>query len=90
MFLARNGHITFSLLSLMIGSFVFRPFHPNWYPDAVVIGDGVWISTRAIILKGVQIGDGAVIAAGAVVTRSVPEQTLVAGVSARILRRVGR
>ncbi|HVV94300.1 MAG TPA: acyltransferase [Hyphomicrobiales bacterium] len=54
----------------------------------VRIGDHVWIGTRAIILKGVTIGDGAMVAAGAVVTRDVPPGMLVAGVPARVLRPV--
>lgn len=45
----------------------------------VRIGDRVWIGCRAIILKGVTIGEGAVVAAGSVVTRDVPPGTLVAG-----------
>ena len=50
------------------------------------IGDHVWIGTRALILKGVTIGDGAVIAAGAVVTKDVPPRSIVAGVPARVIR----
>jgi acetyltransferase-like isoleucine patch superfamily enzyme len=45
----------------------------------VYIGNRVWIGFRAIILKGVNIGDNAVIAAGSVVTKNVPPNTLVAG-----------
>lgn len=52
----------------------------------VVIGNKVWIGTRATILKGVTIGDGAVIAAGAVVTKDVPTRALVGGNPARIIR----
>lgn len=52
----------------------------------IVIGNNVWIGTRAIILKGVTIGDGAIVAAGAVVTRNVPPKTLVAGVPARVIK----
>jgi len=48
----------------------------------IIIGDDAWIGTRAIILKGVTIGEGAVVAAGAVVTKDVPPRTLVAGVPA--------
>jgi hypothetical protein len=48
----------------------------------VVIGDHVWIGMRATILKGVTIGDGAIVAAGSVVTRNVAPATLVAGVPA--------
>ena len=52
----------------------------------VVIGDHVWIGTRAIIMKGVHIGDGAIIAAGAIVTKDVPPNTIVAGVPAKVIR----
>lgn len=52
----------------------------------VVIEDDVWVGTRAIILAGVTIGRGAVVAAGAVVTKSVPPYAIVGGNPARILR----
>ena len=52
----------------------------------ITIGDHVWIGMNSIILKGVTIGDGAVIAAGSVVTRDVPSRTLVGGVPAKIIR----
>lgn len=52
----------------------------------VTIGDHVWIGQRATILKGVTIGDNAIVAAGAVVTRDVPANTVVAGVPARVIR----
>ena len=52
----------------------------------IKIGNHVWIGQRAIILKGVTIGDGAVIAAGAIVTKDVPARTLAAGVPARVIR----
>jgi acetyltransferase-like isoleucine patch superfamily enzyme len=52
----------------------------------VVIGDRVWIGCRATVLKGVTIGDGAVVAAGSVVTRDVPARALVAGNPARLVR----
>lgn len=50
------------------------------------IGDGAWLASRTVVLPGVTIGKGAVVAAGAVVTRDVPDDTLVAGVPARIVR----
>jgi acetyltransferase-like isoleucine patch superfamily enzyme len=50
------------------------------------IGNDVWVGTGAIILDGVTVGDHAVVAAGAVVTRDVPERAIVAGVPATILR----
>lgn len=49
----------------------------------VTIGDYVWIGFRAIVLPGVTIGEGAVVAAGAVVSRDVPPFTIVAGNPAR-------
>jgi acetyltransferase-like isoleucine patch superfamily enzyme len=49
----------------------------------VVIEDKVWIGFRAIVLPGITIGKGAVVAAGAVATKSVPPYSIVAGVPAR-------
>lgn len=54
----------------------------------VVVGSDVWIGARAIVLKGVTIGDGAIIAAGAVVTRDVPPGAIVAGVPAKVVRQL--
>jgi len=50
------------------------------------IGDDVFVGARAIILKGVTIGDGAVVAAGAIVTSDVPANATVAGNPAKIVR----
>ena len=55
-------------------------------PSPVRIGNQVWIGYGAIILKGVSIGDGAVIAAGSVVTGNIPERCIAAGVPALIIR----
>ncbi|WP_354041657.1 acyltransferase [Devosia sp. UYZn731] len=52
----------------------------------IIIGDNVWIGTNAIVLKGVNIGDGAIVAAGSVVTKNVAPRTLVAGVPAKAIR----
>ncbi len=51
-----------------------------------IIGDHVWIGSKAIILKGVTIGKGAVIAAGSVVSKDVPAYALVAGVPAKPIK----
>jgi acetyltransferase-like isoleucine patch superfamily enzyme len=55
----------------------------------VIIGDRVWIGCRAIILKGVTIGDGAVIGAGAIVTHDVPAGAVVTGPAASVRGYVG-
>lgn len=52
----------------------------------ITIGDHVWIGARAIVLKGVTIGSGSVIAAGAVVSRDVPPNSLAGGSPMKILR----
>ncbi|MBX5165264.1 MULTISPECIES: sugar O-acetyltransferase [unclassified Rhizobium] len=52
----------------------------------VIIGKNVWIGAAATILQGVTIGENAVIAAGAVVSRSVPANSMVAGVPARVIK----
>jgi acetyltransferase-like isoleucine patch superfamily enzyme len=53
--------------------------------EPVLIGDYVFIGPRAIILPGVKIGRGAVVAAGAVVTKDVPDFAIVGGVPAKII-----
>ncbi|MDE6471661.1 MAG: sugar O-acetyltransferase [Clostridia bacterium] len=60
----------------------------NMYPASVKIGNGVWIGAHATILSGVTIGDNAIIAAGAVVTKDVPQNAVVAGVPAKIIKKI--
>ncbi len=52
----------------------------------VIIGDDVWIGGRVTILPGVHIGNGAIIGAGAVVTKDVPDYAVVGGNPARVLK----
>lgn len=52
----------------------------------VRLGDNVWVGDGAKVLKGVTVGDNSVIAAGAVVTRDVPANTVVAGSPARVIK----
>ena len=73
-------------------------FHAHWPPEAratepgmegdrpVTIGDYAWIGLNCIILKGVAIGEGAIIGAGSVVTKDVPPHSLAVGSPARIVR----
>ena len=58
----------------------------NKTTEPIVISDHVWIGTRCIIMKGVTIGEGAIVAAGSIVTRDVPPHSLVAGNPAKVIR----
>ena len=73
-------------------------FHAIWPPETrvvnpafdcdkdVIVGCNVWIGSKTIILKGVNIGDNSIIAAGSVVTRDIPQNVIAGGVPARVLR----
>lgn len=52
----------------------------------VVIGDHVWIGSKSVILKGVNIGNGAIVAAGSVVTRDIAAGVMVAGNPAKVIK----
>ena len=71
------------------------PFHVDVLKDKkyeasskgdIVVDDDVWIGYRAMILSGVHIGQGAVVAAGAVVTKDVPPYAIVGGVPAKVIK----
>lgn len=67
----------------------FNPIHRgDNHPSPIVIGENVWIGSNATILPGVSIGDGAIIAAGAVVTKNVPANVVVGGVPAHIIKEI--
>ncbi len=63
-----------------------RPPRPKLKTAPVKIGDNVWIGMNAVILKGVTIGENSVVAAGAVVTKSVEPNTIVAGNPAQVVK----
>lgn len=68
-----------------------QKFKEIYYADELerwinIIGNDVWIGARVLILNGVTIGDGAIVAAGAVVTKDVPPYAIVGGVPAKIIR----
>lgn len=56
--------------------------------EPVKIGNNVWCGANVTVLKGVEIGDGAVIAAGAVVTKSIPAKEIWGGVPARFIKKL--
>jgi len=55
--------------------------------DPLIIGKRCWIGVNAVILPGVRLGDDVVVGAGAVVTKSFPDGSVIAGVPARVIRR---
>ena len=55
-------------------------------PEPIIIGNDVWIGARVIVLPGVNIGDGAVIGAGAVVTGNIPPYAVAVGNPAKVVR----
>lgn len=76
------GHInqnTFDKIKLPNG-------HPSTKGD-VIIGNDVWIATNSVIMSGVKIGDGAVVAANAVVTKDVSPYSIVAGNPAKEVKK---
>ncbi|ULA68945.1 MAG: Acetyltransferase [Nitrospira sp.] len=89
-----SGQVIFGH-DIMMGEFVviYTQDHKIWglgfdgySAGDVVIGNNVWIGGRVTILKGVTIGDNAVIGAGSVVTKDVPRNGIVAGNPARIIK----
>ncbi|MEL7075840.1 MAG: acyltransferase [Cyanobacteria bacterium J06582_2] len=62
------------------------PLQQPMIAQQTIIGDRVWVGANVTILKGVQIGNDAVVGAGSVVTKDIPEKAIVAGVPTKILR----
>jgi maltose O-acetyltransferase len=81
----RIGHdVSLLTINHAIGAHWFRC--GNSEASSIEIGDGAWLASGVKVLPKVHIGAGAVVAAGAVVTRDVAPNTLVAGVPARLIR----
>ena len=75
----------------------YAPMHPiDWqeratgveHGEPITVGDDVWIGGNAVICPGVTIGNRCIIAAGAVVVKDVPDDTMVGGNPARIIRQL--
>jgi len=86
---ANHDYSRISQHSFLYGS-VLRPEDEpipyNRFDDPVNIGHDVWIAAGAVIMRGVTIGDGAVIGANAVVTRDVPPYAIVVGSPAKVIK----
>lgn len=81
----RIGHdVTLLTISHNVGEAYLRAGLS--FSGPIVIEDGCWLASRCTVLPNVTIGRGAIVAAGAVVTRNVPPNVLVAGVPARVIR----
>ena len=72
---------------LLTGSHDVESPHFDLVIKSITVGDNVWIATGAIILPGVKIGEGAVVAAGAVVTKDVEPWTVVGGNPAKFIKK---
>lgn len=60
--------------------------HQGVSRKGIIVGNNCWIGAKVTILDGVEIGDGCIIAAGAVVTKSFPKNSIIGGVPARLLK----
>ncbi len=63
--------------------------HQQWIEKDVTIGDDVWLGANSVVVPGVRIGRGSIVAAGAVVTKDVSDNTIVAGVPAKTIKQRG-
>lgn len=87
--LGDNVHITREVLFVTHdgGTLLFRKYEDDLeITKPIVIGNDVYIGVRSIIMPGVTIGNNVIIAAGAVVTKDVPDNSVVGGVPARIIK----
>lgn len=60
---------------------------PQLLAEPVTIGNGVWLGERVCVLKGVTIGDGAIVGAASVVTKDIPPRCIAVGAPARVVKR---
>jgi len=87
----RRGITLGENVNISSGVWIWSLHHDTQSPDfdavggRVVIDDRAWICSRATILPGIHIGEGAVVAAGAVVTKDVPAFTIVGGIPAKYI-----
>lgn len=73
-------------VKLISASHNLNDFSKHDPAEPITIGDNCWISANAIILPGVKLGEHVVVAAGAVVTKSFPDNCLIGGVPAKIIK----
>jgi len=89
--LGNHVHITREVLFITHdgGTLLFRNKVPDLEITALIeVGDNVYIGVRSIIMPGVKIGNNCIIAAGSVVTKDVPENSVVGGVPAKFIKSI--
>ena len=86
------GAISHHIDRLTVNAFPYVPYVGNFVEkreqsyQTTVIKNDVWIGCNAVVLPGITIGNGAIVGAGTVVTKDVPDYAIVAGVPARVIR----
>ena len=85
-FMLSLDHRTDSLSTYPFKKMIFAEGEEATSKGDIVISDDVWIGYNAIVMSGVTIGQGAVVAAGAIVTKDVPPYAIVAGVPAKVVK----
>ncbi|MFH0233939.1 MULTISPECIES: DapH/DapD/GlmU-related protein [unclassified Vibrio] len=90
-YMARRKDIEQQLSDTRAGkSFIANKCWSSVKSSSIKIGDDAWIGMNAVILKGVTIGERAVVAAGSIVTKDVPADSVVAGNPAKVVKRLSR
>lgn len=85
-FLLSGEHSIKSFSSFPFDVFFLKKRISNICKGPIIISNDVWIGAKALIMSGVTIGQGAVVAAGAIVTKDVPPYAVVGGVPAKIIK----
>jgi acetyltransferase-like isoleucine patch superfamily enzyme len=80
-------HPIFYSLAKQVGVTFASATHFDEFPNKAIIGNDVWIGSRVIILGSAKIGNGAIIASGAVITKDVPPYAIVAGIPAKVIKK---
>jgi acetyltransferase-like isoleucine patch superfamily enzyme len=84
LFIGNNVHISVGTIITTTGlDYMMNRDHIS---KTIIIKDNVWIGSNAIILPGVIIGENSVVGAGAVVTKSIPPNSVAVGVPARVIK----